>query len=77
MTESQLKLVRLPLPLAATLAALPSMSEIPFLHSWLTSCAGRLTREHCALSAGRALFHDVSLQVNRGGRIGLVGKCKS
>ena len=43
------------------------------------------TREHCALSAmltvsqlsksfaGRALFDDVSLQVNRGDRIGLVG----
>jgi ATP-binding cassette, subfamily F, member 3 len=42
-------------------------------------------REHCALSAmltvsqlsksfaGRALFDDVSLQVNRGDRIGLVG----
>ena len=27
--------------------------------------------------AGRALFDDVSLQVNRGDRIGLVGKCKS
>src|SRR5256886_5999509 len=49
------------------------------------SCAGRGTREHCALSvmltvsqlsksfAGRALFDDVSLQVNRGNRIGLVG----
>src|SRR5437879_6539858 len=61
------------------------MSEIPFLHSWLTSCAGHRTREHCALSvmltvsqlsksfAGRALFDDVSLQVNRGNRIGLVG----
>src|SRR5438874_1126724 len=45
----------------------------------------RRTREHCALSvmltvsqlsksfAGRALFDDVSLQVNRGDRIGLVG----
>src|SRR5436190_22940378 len=54
------------------------MSEIPFLDSWLTSCAGRRTSEHCALSAmltvsqlsksfaGRALFDDVSLQVNRG-----------
>jgi hypothetical protein len=42
------------------------------------SCAGHRTREHCALSAmltvsqlsksfaGRALFDDVSLQVNRG-----------
>src|SRR6266699_3493282 len=61
------------------------MSEIPFLDSWLTSCAGRRTSEHCALSAmltvsqlsksfaGRALFDDVSLQVNRGDRIGLVG----
>src|SRR5207302_2056569 len=80
-----LKLVRPPLSLAATLAALPSMSEIPFLHSWLTSCAEHRTREHCALSemltvsqlsksfAGRALFDDVSLQVNRGDRIGLVG----
>src|SRR5438045_1022653 len=49
------------------------------------SCARRRTREHCALSvmltvsqlsksfAGRALFDDVSLQVNRGDRIGLVG----
>src|SRR5439155_26281825 len=49
------------------------------------SCAGHRTRGHCALSvmltvsqlsksfAGRALFHDVSLQVNRGDRIGLVG----
>src|SRR5437773_1468127 len=48
-------------------------------------CAGRRTRGHCALSAmltvsqlsksfaGRALFDDVSLQVNRGDRIGLVG----
>ena len=36
MTESQLKLVRLPLPLAATLAALPSISEIPFLDSWFS-----------------------------------------
>src|SRR5213079_2688744 len=81
----RLKLVRLPLSLAATLAALPSMSEIPFLDSWLTSCARHRTREHCALSAmltvsqlsksfaGRALFDDVSLQVNRGDRIGLVG----
>src|SRR5437016_8107118 len=53
--------------------------------SWLTSCAGHRTRGHCALSAmltvsrlsksfaGRALFDDVSLQVNRGDRIGLVG----
>src|SRR5438094_6127721 len=53
--------------------------------SWLTSCAGHRTREHFALSAmltvsqlsksfaGRALFDDVSLQVNRGDRIGLVG----
>src|SRR5204863_8711969 len=67
------------------LAALPSMSEIPFLDSWLTSCAGQRTRQHCALSAmltvsqlsksfaGRALFDDVSLQVNRGDQIGLVG----
>src|SRR5438477_11744687 len=81
----RLKLVRLPLSLAATLAALPSISEIPFLDSWVTSLAGRLTREHCALSAmltvsqlsksfaGRALFDDVSLQINRGDRIGLVG----
>src|SRR5438128_12487769 len=50
--------------------------------SWLTSCAGHRTRGHCALSAmltvsqlsksfaGRALFDDVSLQVNRGDRIG-------
>src|SRR5436190_9813701 len=71
--------------LAATLTALPSISEIPFLDSWLTSCAGHRTRGHCALSvmltvsqlsksfAGRALFDDVSLQVNRGDRIGLVG----
>jgi ABC-type molybdenum transport system ATPase subunit/photorepair protein PhrA len=48
-------------------------------------CAGHRTRGHCALSAmltvsqlsksfaGRALFDDVSLQVNRGDRIGLVG----
>src|SRR5213594_3715934 len=48
-------------------------------------CAGHRTREHCALSvmltvsqlsksfASRALFDDVSLQVNRGDRIGLVG----
>src|SRR5438876_7146252 len=61
------------------------MSEIPFLDSWLTSCVGHRTRRHCALSAmltvsqlsksfaGRALFDDVSLQVNRGDRIGLVG----
>src|SRR6266542_2914700 len=53
--------------------------------SWLTSCAEHRRREHCALSAmltvsqlsksfaGRALFDDVSLQVNRGDRIGLVG----
>src|SRR5205823_1840618 len=53
--------------------------------SRLRSCAGHRTREHCALStmltvsqlsksfAGRALFDDVSLQVNRGDRIGLVG----
>ena len=46
------------------------------------SCAGHRTRGHCALSAmltvsqlsksfaGRALFDDVSLQVNRGDRIG-------
>jgi ABC-type glutathione transport system ATPase component len=54
---------------------------------WLLdeSCAGHRTRGHCALSAmltvsqlsksfaGRALFDDVSLQVNRGDRIGLVG----
>jgi hypothetical protein len=44
----------------------------------VTSCAGDRTRGHCALSAmltvsqlsksfaGRALFDDVSLQVNRG-----------
>src|SRR5438046_3191884 len=80
-----LKLVRPPLSLAATLAALPSMSEIPFLHSWLTSCAGHIERGNTARSAmltvsqlsksfaGRALFDDVSLQVNRGDRIGLVG----
>src|SRR5207248_2911466 len=49
------------------------------------SCARHRTRGHCALSvmltvsqlsksfAGRALFDDVSLQVNRGDRIGLVG----
>src|SRR5213082_2022806 len=49
------------------------------------SCARHRTREHCALSvmltvsqlsksfAGRPLFDDVSLQVNRGDRIGLVG----
>src|SRR5438093_6167799 len=49
------------------------------------SCAGHRTRGHCALSvmltvsqlsksfAGRPLFDDVSLQVNRGDRIGLVG----
>src|SRR2546429_3274327 len=49
------------------------------------SCAGRRTRGHCALSvmltvsqlsksfAGRALFDDVSLQVKRGDRIGLLG----
>src|SRR5436305_3926750 len=49
------------------------------------SCARGRTREHCALSvmltvsqlsksfAGRALFDDASLQVNRGDRIGLVG----
>jgi ABC-type branched-subunit amino acid transport system ATPase component len=48
----------------------------------VTSCAGRRTSEHCTLSAlltvsqlsksfaGRALFDDVSLQVNRGDRIG-------
>ena len=30
----RLKLVQLPLSLAATLAALPSISEIPFLDSW-------------------------------------------
>src|SRR5437016_8808097 len=61
------------------------MSEIPFLHSWLTGGARHRTRGHCALSAmltvsqlsksfaGRPLFDDVSLQVNRGDRIGLVG----
>src|SRR5436190_22744223 len=55
------------------------------VHAWLTSCAEHRTRGHCALSAmltvsqlsksfaGRALFDDVSLQVNRGDRIGLVG----
>ena len=81
----RLKLVRLALSLAATLTALPSISEIPFLDSWLRSCARRRRREHCALSAmltvpqlsksfaGRALFDDVSLQVNRSDRIGLVG----
>src|SRR5438046_9145492 len=49
--------------------------------SWLTSCAGDRTRGNCALSAmltvsqlskcfaGRALFDDVLLQVNRGDRI--------
>jgi len=49
------------------------------------SCAGHRTRGHCALSAmltvsqlsksfaGRALFDDVSFQVNRADRIGLVG----
>src|SRR6266496_4203681 len=49
------------------------------------NCAEHRTRGHCALSAmltvsqlsksfaGRALFDDVSLQVNRGDRIGLVG----
>src|SRR5437016_5520130 len=71
--------------LAATLTALPSISEIPFLDSWLRSCVRHRTRGHSALSAmltvsqlsksfaGRALFDDVSLQVNRGDRIGLVG----
>src|SRR5206468_10382253 len=51
----------------------------------VTSCAGHRTRQHCALSAmltvsqlsksyaGRPLFDDVSIQVNRGDRIGLVG----
>src|SRR2546421_615567 len=51
----------------------------------MTVTLSRRTREHCALSvmltvsqlsksfAGRALFDDVSLQVNRGDRIGLVG----
>ena len=50
-----------------------------------TSCAEHRTRGHCALSAmltvsqlsksfaRRPLFDDVSLQVNRGDRIGLVG----
>jgi hypothetical protein len=45
---------------------------------WLRCCAGHRTRGHCALSAmltvsqlsksfaGRALFDEVSLQVNRG-----------
>src|SRR6266550_418410 len=54
------------------------------LWSGNTSCAGHRTRQHCALSAmltvsqlsksfaGHALFNDVSLQVNRGNRIGLV-----
>ena len=49
------------------------------------SCVGHRTKEQCAFSAmltvsqlsksfaGRALFDDVSLQVNRGDRIGLVG----
>src|SRR5436190_21939812 len=49
------------------------------------SCAEHRTREHFALSAmltvsqlsksfgGRTLFDEVSLQVNRGDRIGLVG----
>src|SRR6266513_6080433 len=53
--------------------------------SWLRCCTSHRTREHCALSAmltvsqlsksfaGRALFDEVSLQVNRGDRIGLVG----
>src|SRR5438874_10544638 len=55
-------------------------------HSFAAGCCARhRTREHCALSvmltvsqlsksfAGRALFGEVSLQVNRGDRIGLVG----
>src|SRR5438552_15577911 len=49
------------------------------------SCARRRTRGHCALSAmltvsqlsksfaGRPLFDDVSLHVNRAARFGLVG----
>jgi ATP-binding cassette, subfamily F, member 3 len=57
----------------------------PFPLFAVTSCAEHRTRGHCALSAmltvsqlsksfaGRALFDDVSLQVNRGDRIGLVG----
>src|SRR5438105_7693253 len=63
------------------------MSILAKTDVWLRdrSCAGHRTREHCALSvmltvsqlsksfAGRALFDDVSLQVNRGNRIGLVG----
>jgi hypothetical protein len=73
MKAGGLKLVRLPLSLAATVAALPSISEIPFLDSWLRCCAGHRTRGHCALSAmltvsqlsksfaGRALFDDVGL----------------
>src|SRR5256885_8506048 len=65
----------------------PPQTKFAFLrvNLWLCSCARRRTREHCALSvmltvsqlsksfAGRALFDDVSLQVNRGDRIGLVG----
>src|SRR5919107_757718 len=77
--------MRVPLSLAATLAALPSMSGIPFLDSRLRCCGAGRERQHFALSAmltvsqlsksfaGRALFDDVSLQVNRGDRIGLVG----
>src|SRR5436305_15290818 len=61
------------------------MAQNAFLDSWLACCARHRTRQHCALSAmltvsqlsksiaGRALFDDVSLQVNRGDRIGLVG----
>jgi len=55
------------------------------VHSWLRKLRWASNEGHCALSAmltvsqlsksfaGRALFDDVSLQVNRGDRIGLIG----
>ncbi len=60
----------------------PSSQRFRLRFATTTSCAGPRTRQHCALSvmltvsqlsksfAGRPLFDDVSLQVNRGDRIG-------
>jgi hypothetical protein len=55
---------------------------ITYAFSWLVwvplALSAMLTVSQLSKSfAGRALFDDVSLQVNRGDRIGLVGKCKS
>ncbi len=83
-----LSLVRACGPARSAFTPFPSSVDYD-VTSWrgkqVTSCAGHRTRGHCALSAmltvsqlsksfaGRALFNDVSLQVNRDDRIGLVG----